>query len=470
MTLINSTACEIVDRLGTGDITPGELLTELEQRVEAVDATVHALPTLCFDRAYAAAARISKVAPVERGVLNGLPVPIKDLAEVAGVRTTYGSPIFEDFVPEFSAHVVERIERSGGVIYAKSNTPEFGAGGHTFNDVFPTTRNPWNTAMSAAGSSGGAAAALASGTAWLAHGSDMGGSLRNPASFCGVVGLRPSPGRVPCGPGIDPFANLATEGPMARNVDDVALFLDAMCGVDWREPLTLPKPHRTFRAETAARRAPVLVAYSTNLGITPVDPAVAEITQAAAIRFTDAGATVIDEHPDFSGAHEAFQVLRAHDFATGLSDALRDNRHLLKPEVIWNIELGQNLTTDQIAEAVRLRGTLTHRVLAFMKDVDVLATPATIMPAFPADQRYPETCAGQSFETYIDWLAIAYAITLTGLPAVSIPCGFTDDGLPVGIQLVGRPRGEAALLSAAGVLQDLLHLPSMPIDPQTPVR
>lgn len=467
MDVIPLTACEIVDLLKSGDVSPRDLLGALENRIEAVDGQVCALPTRCFERAYDHAARLESAAPGSRGVLQGIPVPIKDLAEVAGVRTTYGSPIFKDFVPDRSAHIVERIEDAGGIVYAKSNTPEFGAGGQTFNKVFPTTRNPWNLALTTAGSSGGAAAALASGTAWLAHGSDMGGSLRNPASFCGVVGLRPSPGRVPCGPGADPFANLATEGPMARNVDDVALFLDAMSGVDAREPLSLPPPARPFRDQAADRRPPPRVAFSADLGITPVDPEIADLTRRAVYRFGEAGSEVSERHPDFSGTHEAFQVLRAQDFAVGLGDALRDNRDLLKPEVVWNIELGQQLSAGQIAEATRIRGALSDRVTAFMADVDVLTTPATILPPFPCDVRYPEECAGGSFQTYIDWLAIAYAITLTGLPAISIPCGYTAAGLPVGLQLVGRPRGEGALLSAAGVLQDILALPGTPIDPRS---
>lgn len=463
---IRQSARAVVDSLTTGEIGPRELLAILEKRIAEVEDKVHALPTLCFERAYERAGQLESMTPENRGVLGGLPVPIKDLSEVAGVRTTYGSPIFAGFVPETSAHIVERIERSGGVVYAKSNTPEFGAGGQTFNEVFPTTLNPWDLTKSVAGSSGGAAAALASGTAWLAHGSDMGGSLRNPASFCGVVGLRPSPGRVPSGPGVDPFANLATEGPMARDVDDVALLLDAMTGLEPREPLSLPEPAGSFRAHASERRAPARVAFSADLGITPVDPEVAAIARRAARRFEDAGADVAERHPDFSGAHEAFQVLRAHDFAVGLSEALRDHRDLLKPEVVWNIEFGQGLDAGRLANAVRLRGALSARVAAFMSEIDILATPATIMPAFPADWRYPESCDGEAFETYIDWLAIAYAITLTGLPAISIPCGFTAAGLPVGLQLVGRPRGEADLLSAAGVLQDILDLPPLPVDPK----
>lgn len=255
---------------------------------------------------------------------------------------------------------------------------------------------------------------------------------------------------------------------MARDVDDVALFLDAMVGVDEREPMSLETPAHSFRASAAERVAPTRVAYSADLGIIPVDPEVAEITAVATRRFSEAGSVVEETHPDFSGAHEAFHVLRAQEFAVGLSDALAKHSELLKPEVVWNVEVGLALTADQIADAIKLRGTLTACVMAFMRDWDVLATPATIMPAFSADRRYPETCAGQSFETYVDWLMIASAITLTGLPAISIPCGFTNDGLPVGLQLVGRPRGEAALISAAGVLQDILNLPSGPIDPRSP--
>lgn len=463
MDLIRLSACEIAALLDKGEITPDDLLDALEPRIAEVEPKIHALPTLCFERA-----RNRAPAAAGKGPLKGLPVAVKDLAEVAGVRTTYGSPAFSDFTPGYSAYVVERIEDSGGVVYAKSNTPEFGAGAQTFNEVFPATRNPWNTALSAAGSSGGSAAALASGTAWLAHGSDMGGSLRNPASFCGVVGLRPSPGRVPAGPASDPFASLAAEGPMARDIDDTALFLDALCGVDAREPLSLPTPRVSFRESAAARRAPKKAAYSADLGLTPVDPAVREITARAAERFTEAGVIVEHKHPDFSGAHEAFQTLRAYEFAAGLKDLYRDSRDKLKPEIIWNIEQGLALSAEDITRAARLRGDLTKKVCAFMTEFDVLMTPAVIMPPFPVEQRWPESCDGQAFETYIDWLAVAYAVTLTGLPALSMPCGFTHDGLPVGLQLVGRPRGEAALLSAAGVLQDILDLPKTPINPREP--
>ena len=356
--LIRMTARQVLALLNSGDITHGEVLDAVEARVKKVDGRVNALPTLCFGRARDHAARIAALPVAERGILGGLPVPIKDLEDVAGVRSTNGSPIYADHVPQASAWVVERIESQGGVIYAKSNTPEFGAGASTFNEVFGRTRNPHNLSRSVAGSSGGAGAALASGQAWVAQGSDMGGSLRNPASFCGVVGLRPAPGRVPKGPSADPFGTLSVVGPMARNVGDLGLALDAMSGPDPRDTKGQPAPETGFRASAEAPRVPRRVAFSRDFGITPVDPEVADICEAAARRFEAMGATVEEAHPDFTGAHEAFQTLRAISFATARANDYADHRDLLKPDVIWNVELGHKLTGKDIARANRLRADL----------------------------------------------------------------------------------------------------------------
>jgi amidase len=458
MSLTDLTALQIVGLLARRAVSTGELLDALEARVAAVDGAVGALPTLCFERARAQAAAA--------GPLHGLPVAIKDLTAVSGVRTTKGSPIYRDHVPERSDHVAERVEAAGGVIYAKSNTPEFGAGANTFNEVFPPTRNPYDLSKSAAGSSGGAAAALKSGTAWLAQGSDMGGSLRNPASFCGVVGLRPSLGRVPKGPQTNPFSNLSVEGPMARTVSDCALFLDALAGPDPREQGGLAAPTRPFLSWAAEARAPKRVAFSRDLGITPVDPEVATLCEAAARRFEGLGVIVEEATPDFTGAHEAFQTLRALDFATGLGDMLRTQRDLLKPEVAWNIEKGFALTGEEIARALTLRGQIIARSRAFFETYDLLVCPATITAAFPLEERNLASCDGVTFETYIDWLAIVYAITLTAQPALSLPCGFTTAGLPVGLQMVGPPLGEGPLLSAAAALEAALGLDPTPIDPR----
>jgi len=467
--LVRETANAVVSKLKKGDVTPLDLLDVLEKRIAEVDSKVNALPTLCFERARDHAKALMQKKPTERGMLAGLPIPIKDLTDVANVLTTRGSPIYKDRVPEHSDILVERLEENGGVVYAKSNTPEFGAGANTFNEVFGATRNPWDTSKSAAGSSGGAAVALATGMAWLAHGSDMGGSLRNPASFCGIVGLRPSIGRVAHTPEFAVDRNLGVNGPMARNVGDLALLLDAMSGEHPADPLSLPKLPTSFLSAAWSGKRPKRIAYSHDLGITPVDPEVARVTRRAAERFADAGAIVEEAHPDFSEAHESFHVLRAFDFALSKADLLHTKRDLLKPEVIWNIEEGLKLTVDQLRRAEAQRTAMTERTLEFFKTYDLLLCPATIVPPYPVENRYVAECDGHKFDNYVQWLGIVYAITLACCPALSLPCGFTASGLPVGLQLVAKPRAEAQLLAGAKVLEDILDLRgTTPIDPRAP--
>jgi amidase len=467
--LIRETACTVVDKLKSGEVTPLDLLDALEARIAAVDDKVNALPTLCFDRARAHAKALMQKPVAERGVLAGLPVPIKDLTDVAGVLTTQGSPIYRDRIPERSDLLVEHLERNGGVIYAKSNTPEFGAGANTFNEVFGATRNPFDTSRSAAGSSGGAAVALATGMAWLAHGSDLGGSLRNPASFCGIVGLRPSIGRVAHTPKFMVDNTTSVQGPMARTVEDLALMLDAMSGECPADPRSLPAPATSFLSAARSGARPKRVAYSPDFGITPVDPEVAAITRKAAERFAELGAIVEEAHPDFSEAHECFHVLRAFSFAMTKAELLRTKRDQLKPEVIWNIEEGLKLSVEQITRAQAQRLAMTERTLKFFESYDLLLSPATIVAPFPVENRYVAECGGKTFSNYIEWVAIAYAITLACAPALSLPCGFTASGLPVGLQIVAAPRGEARLLAGAKTLEDVLGLASStPIDPRSP--
>ena len=467
--LVRATACTIVDKLNAGEVTPLDLLDALEQRIAEVDGKVNALPTLCFDRARTHAKALMKKPVGERGLLAGMPAPIKDLTDVAGVKTTQGSPIYKDRIATQSDVVVERLESNGAVIYAKSNTPEFGAGANTFNEVFGATRNPWDLSRSAAGSSGGAAVALATGMAWLAHGSDMGGSLRNPASFCGVVGLRPSIGRVAHTPTFKIDRNLTVHGPMARNVEDLALLLDAMSGEHPADPLSLPPLPVSFLSAARSGKKPKRVAYSPDLGITPVDPEVAAITRKAALRFAEAGAIVEEAHPDLREAHECFHVLRAFDFAISKAALLRTKRDLLKPEVIWNVEEGLKLTVEQLERAEAQRVAMTARTLEFFGTYDLLLTPATIVAPFPVENRYVAECAGKKFDNYVEWLGIVYAITLVCCPALSLPCGFTASGLPVGLQMVAPPRGEAQLLAGARLLEDVLGVRgTTPIDPRPP--
>jgi amidase len=467
--LVRETACAVVDKLRQGEVTPLDLLDVVEQRIAEVDKKVNALPILCFDRARDHAKALMQKPAAERGLLAGLPVPIKDLFDVKGVRNTQGSPIFKDKIAERSDIAVDMLEGNGAVVYAKSNTPEFGAGAHTFNEVFGATLNPWDTSKSASGSSGGAAVALATGMAWLAHGTDMGGSCRNPASFCGVVGLRPSIGRVAHTPHFKIDRTLTTHGPMARNVEDLALFLDAMIGEHPGDPRSLPALPTSFLSAARSGKKPRRVAYSPDLGITPVDPEVASVTRKAAERFAEAGVIVEEAHPDLREAHECFHVLRAFDFAVTKARLLRSHRELLKPEVIWNIEQGLKLTVEQLERAEGQRIAMAERALEFFETYDLLLCPTTIVPPFPVGNRYVAECAGKKFDNYVEWLAIVYAITLACCPALSLPCGFTASGLPIGLQMVGPSRGEAQLLAGAKMLEDILGVRgATPIDPRPP--
>ncbi|MBV9529872.1 MAG: amidase, partial [Bradyrhizobium sp.] len=292
---------------------------------------------------------------------------------------------------------------------------------------------------------------------------------RNPASFCGVVGLRPSIGRVAHTPKFKIDRTLGVQGPMARNVEDIALLLDAMTGEHPADPLSLPEASTSFLSAARSGWRPERVAYSRDLGITPVDPEVAAITRKAAERFAEVGAIVEEAHPDLREAHQCFHVLRAFDFAVSKAELLRNNRGLLKPEVIWNIEAGLKLSVEQLERAERQRLTIAERTLRFFNSYDLLLTPATIVAPFPIEERYVAECGGKKFDNYVEWLGIVYAITLACCPALSLPCGFTASGLPVGLQMVAAPRGDAQLLAGAKVLEEILGLRgTTPIDPRPP--
>ena len=463
--LIAATARDVVARLRRKEITPLELIDAALARIEAVNGAVNAVPTLCADRARERAASVSA-----DSLLAGLPILAKDLVDVEGVRTTYGSPIFSDHVPKASNFLIDKLEGNGAVVMGKSNTPEFGAGANTFNEVFGRTVNPYNTALTCGGSSGGSAVALATGMAWLATGSDLGGSLRIPAAFCNVVGFRPGPGRVPHGPLLEPFTPLWIDGPMGRDVADVGLFLDAMCGYDRRDPLTYDAPEDSYLNAASGPKAPARIGFSADLGITPVDAEVAAICAAAIRKFESAGTDVTESCPDFSAAHDAFATLRAASFATVMEEILDAHRDKLKPEVIGNIEQGLALKAADIGLAERQRAALCAEMTVFFGDHDVLATPCVAVSPFPVEIRYLEEINGKQLTSYVEWLALTYAITLTSCPAISVPCGFTEAGLPVGMQLVGRPRGEAALLRVAAAFEAEMALPKAPIDPKSVAR
>ena len=449
--LIKKNACEIVELLKTGEISIEDTLAALAVRIEQVDAEINALPTLCFERAREAARQGDR----SNTVLAGIPIAIKDLTDVAGVRTTYGSMLHQNHVPEQSDIMIERLEANGGVVYAKSNTPEFGTGGNTFNDVFGATRNPYDLSRSVGGSSGGAAAALASGTAWLAQGSDLGGSLRTPASFCGVTSLRPSPGLITTNPGMNPFDVYAQKGPMARSIADLALFADAMAGPSSKAGLSKPHAIDEFRNAAVKPVKPLRIAYSEDLGVTKTTPAVVELCAEAVTRLEQENIAVDVSYPDLSMADIAFSVPRALDYAQSYGADLANTREILKPEVVWNVELGLALSGDQIRRSQDAQGQVFANASAFMQDYDLLICPATILPAYPVEERYPGYSEGLEYAEYYRWLAICCAITTTTLPVITLPCGKTDAGLPIGLQLIGKPHGELQMFAFASYIEQI---------------
>jgi amidase len=465
--LIRLTATEAVGLLRQRAVSPLELIDAAIARIEAVDGLVNALPIRFFERAREAAQRFTSSADNEEhpGWLAGLPIAVKDYNDVAGQRTTFGSPIFANNVPTTSDLTVRALEASGAIPIAKSNVPEF-AGANTFNSIFGATRNPWDNQMTAGGSSGGSAAALATGQVWLATGNDLGGSLRIPASFCSVVGLRPSVGRVPRPAARLPFDPLWVEGPMGRTVADVALMLDAEAQPRPEDPLALGRPASPYMTAITAPRAPRRVGFSANLGLRGVDPEIAAVCRAGVLSLARSNALVEDACPDFTCSIETFQTLRALMFAAVRGELLPAHRDQIAPEIVWNLEKGLSLGIAEILRAERRRAAIFHNVLKFFDTYDLLVCPVVAVPPFPVRERYPTAIGGEKLTTYIDWMFLTFVITLTGCPAISVPCGFTRTGLPVGLQLIGRPQGDFEVLSAAHLLELTLGVaPQVPRDP-----
>jgi amidase len=453
--LCDHDAVTLAGMLRRREVSAREVVAAHARRIEALDGIINAVVTRSLEVALGKAGRADAelARGGEPGLLHGLPVAHKDLADTAGVRTTYGSVLFAGHVPDRDDLVVARMAGAGAISLGKTNTPEFGAGSHTVNPVFGATRNPWDPSRSAGGSSGGAAAALAARMICLADGSDLGGSLRNPASFCNVVGLRPSPGRVPSWPVDDVADVLGVAGPMARTVADVSLLLAVLAGPDPRVPLALDAPVPV----TGPGQLPdllardlrgVRVAWSDDLGL-PVEPAVRAVLAPAWEVLADLGCEVIDVTPDLSGADDVFRTRRAFRFATFLGPLLREHPGQLGDNVRWNIERGLELTVADLSRATMAHAALAERVSEFWDRVEVLACPVTQVAPFDVTLDWVHEIDGQPQRTYLDWMASAYLISVTGLPAISVPAGFTPDGLPVGLQLVGRRRADWQLLSMA---------------------
>jgi amidase len=439
-------------------VSPLEVMQAVLARIDAVNPRVNAYVTVARDQALAAAKRATGALGrrgASLGPLHGVPVSIKDLTPTKGIRTTWGSKIFEHHVPDEDALYVTRLKEAGAIVVGKTNTPEFGAGGNTFNAVFGATRNPWNTALTCGGSSGGAAVALATGMGPLAQGSDLGGSLRTPAAFCGVVGFRTSPGLIPVYPADLGWDSLSVTGPMARTVGDVALMLSVMAGPDDRAPLSYDVDTRRFPA--AVRRPSVKgwrAAWTPDLnGLIPVDEEVAAVAERATDVFRSLGVRVERACPDFGEVNEIVLATRGLGMVARHAEKLAQWEPVMQRGLVWNIKQGLSLTPEQIGRGETLRTRLWQRVRAFMETRDLLILPTVAVPPFPVEQPYPTDINGKALDNYTQWFFLTYGITVTGLPVISVPCGFTRSGLPVGLQIVGRRRQEAAVLRAAAAFE-----------------
>ena len=446
-----TTAVELARRIARREVSVTEVVRAHLAQIDRVNPKVNAIVTLTAERALEEArARDAALARGETpGPLFGLPVVHKDLVPTRGIRTTYGSPIYRDHVPDEDALIVERLRAAGAVTLGKSNTPEFGAGSQTFNEVFGRTLNPYDPTKTCGGSSGGAAVALACGMVPIADGSDMGGSLRNPAAFCNVVGLRPAPGRVPVWPSASAWMPFSVQGPMARTVADAALLLSAIAGPDPRSPIAVREPGERFRAPLHRDFRGVRVAWSRNLGGLPIDRRVTAALEPQRKTFDTLGCLVEDGEPDFTDAREIFQTWRAVAFAARYGPLLAQHRGRMKDTVVWNIEQADRLSARDVGDAEVKRTALYHRVRVFMERHEFLVLPSTQVPPFDVTEPYVSEIDGVRLPTYIDWMRACSDVTVTGLPAISVPGGFTADGLPVGLQIVGRHQDEWGVLQLA---------------------
>ena len=453
--LIFSTAKELTTLMRAGELSATEVMVAHLARIDKVNPSVNAIVTLDEDRAMLGAAdadaRVASGAPL--GVLHGLPIAHKDLVATAGMRTTLGSPVYADQVPEIDDLLVERYRDAGAILIGKTNTPELGAGSHTFNPVFGLTRNPYDLTKTSGGSSGGAAASLATGMLPIADGSDFGGSLRNPAAYNNVVGFRPSPGRVPSWPKAAAWSVMSTDGPMARTIADIALQMQAISGYDPRSPISLSDDPAMFSTASDSVEGPVRVAWSDDLGGLPIAPAISDALQVSREAMGALGWTVVEATPDLSDAREIFHVYRAWQYEVGHGRLYDDHKDQLKDTVRWNVEEARRRPMTDHTTAARKLEALYQRVRSFFEEFDVLACPATQVPPFAVDVEWPRQINGVEMETYIDWMRACTDISVTGCPSLSVPGGFTESGLPVGLQLVGPHRGDIQLLRIAAAFE-----------------
>jgi len=453
-------AVEMARLIRAGDLSARETVGAHLERIDSTNPKVNAIVTLTAGQAIDAAARADEAQARGEalGPLHGLPVAHKDLQPTAGIRTTFGSRIFRKFVPDSDSLLVERVRKAGGIMVGKTNTPEFGAGSQTYNEVFGATLNPWDMTKTCGGSSGGSAVALACGMTALADGSDLGGSLRNPASFCGVVGLRPSPGRVPAWPVPMAWSPLSVEGPLARSVEDLALFLSALAGPDDRAPLSITQPGVRFTAPLDRDFQGVLVAWWRDLGGIPMDREVREITNAQRGVFESLGCIVEEAEPDWEGVDKAFRTLRFWMSGLRLADGAKQYPERVKDTLLWEIDQARGLSATDVGLAQMKHTEIVERMRRFMQRYEFFVLPVSQVPPFDVTQHWPVQIGNTKMETYIDWMKSCYYVSMTAAPAMSVPCGFTRAGLPVGIQIVGRHRDDFGLLQLAYAFEEAVGI------------
>jgi amidase len=448
------TATELRRRVAARELSAVESVAACLGRVDSLNGALNAMVTLNPQAMNEARDLDRKLARGETpGPLCGLTAGIKDVTPVAGLRTTFGSTLYADYVPQEDALVVTRLRAAGAIILGKTNCPEFAAGANTFNEVFGRTMNPWDPTRSAGGSTGGGAAALATGMIGLAEGTDLGGSLRIPASFCGLVGLRPSVGLVPTWPTDWTWDTLQVTGPMARTAADVALMLQVISGSSELSPISPPSAGRDFVAAVEAGVSSNLrVAYCADLAGIGIDPAIESVCREAAFGLRQNGIEVEEIAMDLSAGREAFLALRGLWFVTHMRSRL-EKMASFGPNVANNVRSGLDVTTRDLAAAEDIRGRIWHQLRELFTRVDYLLTPCVAVPPFPVSQNYPDTIAGRPMQTYIDWIAPTFVLSLTGRPVASVPCGLDGAGLPVGLQIVGRQNGDGAVLALAAAVQ-----------------
>jgi len=455
------TATEMAQLIRRKKLSAREVAAAHLQQVERVNPKVNAIVTLVAEQAMEAAKRADEMQ--SRGTalppLHGLPVVHKDLFETAGIRTTFGSRIFENNIPKRDAIIVERIHAAGAICLGKSNTPEFGTGSQTFNAVFGSTRNPYDLTKTCGGSSGGAAVSLACGMVPVADGSDSGGSLRNPASFSNVVGLRVAPGRVPTFAQGNAWLTISVQGPMARTVSDVALLLSVISGPDPRCPISISEPGAQFAGKLDRNFKGVRVAWFKNMGGIPFEPKVLEAVQAQRKVFEGLGCIVEEAEPDWTGAFEGYDTLRAWNYAATQSENVRLHRELMKDTNIWEVERGSKLTGADVARANALRSQAWEQMRTFQQKYEYFITPTCQVLPFDVNQPYPTEIEGVKMTTYIEWQKSCILISALENPAISVPCGFSSHGLPVGLQIVGRHRDERSVLQLAFAFEQATKQP-----------